>query len=145
MSSEDTFREEVEERPVRDKLEGATDKIPEGPRGKIGGGNLLGAGGYVAVEATRPLFTLIPGLRQPGYTITSHSTEKTGEGTERHTLMVTALTEDVAEFAAEYNSAASNIDYFRSDVENIKVEKVTERGTYSTFNIVVDVMTEGAD
>jgi len=139
------IRERIEDRPIRDEFASATDRIPEGPLGKVGGGNLLGAGGFAAVEATRPVWQFIPGVKQPGYKIISHGSEYVGNGVERHSIKVAAVSEDIAEFAAEYVSAPSNIDYLRSDIENTQVEVETKRGSYSTFNITVDLVTEGAD
>ena len=143
--SDRPLRERIEDRPIRDRLASSTDKIPEGPLGKLGGGNLLGAGGFVAVEATRPVWQFIPGVKQPGYKIISHGSKYIGNGVEQHSIKVAAVSEDVAEFAAEYVAAPSNVDYLRSDIENTQVEVETERGSYSTFTITVDLVTEGAN
>lgn len=147
MSDEDDPRptEVLEEQPVRDKFEEVTEKIPEGPMGKVGGGNLVGAGGYVAVEATKPIWQFVPGVRQPGYKIDAHGTKKIGPGHERHILTVTALSQNVAEFAAQYTAAPSNVDYVRSETPIKNTKELTERGTYSTYRVTVDVITEGAD
>lgn len=139
------FRKKIEEQPVRNKFEEVTDEIPEGPMGKVGGGNLLGAGGFLAVETTRPFIEFIPGVKQPGYKVTAHGTKDIGDGIERHVITVAAISEDVAEFVAEYTAAASNIDYLRSDIETVEIKDITERGTYSTYQFTVDVNTKGAD
>lgn len=139
----DRARRLAEDQPVRDRFEEVTDKIPEGPMGKVGGGNLLGAGGFLAVESTRPFIEFIPGVKQPGYHITAHGTKRLEDGTERHVLTVTAVTQVIAEFAAEYTAAPSNIDYLRSEIKTVDVEELTERGTYSTYQMTVDVDTEG--
>lgn len=133
-------------RPVRERFEEFNERIPSGPLGKTGDGTLVGAAGHVAKTATNPIFTAVPGLRQPGYTITSHSTETAAnpdDTFERHTLGITAISRDVAEFAAKYFAAASNIDFATSDTEIVDVELVTERATYSTWKIVVDVDERG--
>lgn len=141
----ESFRKKIEDQPVRDNFEEVTNKIPEGPMGKIGGGNLLGAAGFVAVESTKPIWQFIPGIKQPGYKVTAHGTKDLGDGTERHILTVVALSEDVAEFAAEYTAAASNIDYVRSKIGTVNIEEITERATYSTYQVTVDVTTGGAN
>lgn len=128
--------------PVRDRFQEVTEKIPEGPMGKVGGGSLIGAIGYTAVSATRPIIDFIPGLRQPGFTVTAHGTKKIGPNHERHFIIVTAASEKVAEFVAEYNSAPSNIDYIRSNIRLVGVEEIQERATYSTYEFTVDVITK---
>lgn len=139
------LRKLAEDQPVRDKFEEVTEEIPEGPMGKVGGGNLFGAGGYFAVEATKPVWQFVPGIRQPGYAITAHGTKVIGDGIERHVLTVTALSRNVARFAAEYTAAPSNIDYLRSEVKTVKIEELVERGTYSTYRVTTDIITEGVD
>lgn len=136
------FQRLAEDQPVRDKFEEVTNRIPEGPMGKVGGGNLIGAGGYVAVESTRPVWQFLPGIKQPGYKINAHGTKLISEGKERHILTIVAISENVAEFAAEYTAAPSNIDYLRSEVKTVSIKEVVERGTYSTYEILVDVTTD---
>ena len=132
-------RDKMDEQPVRDKFEEVTRDIPEGPLGKVGGGNLIGAAGFVAVESTNPVWEFVPGLKQPGYKVTAHGTKRMGEDKERHIITVVAISEEVARFAAKYYSAPSNIDYISSDVELKEVNELTERKVYSTYEIVVDV------
>lgn len=124
-------------RPLRDTFEtNVTDKIPSGPLGKIGEGDVIGAGGFIAVEATRPFFTFVPGLKQPGYHVTSHTTDTTDDG-EVHTVTVTAISEDVAEFVAQYTASPSNVNFLVSNIELLSTEVVTERSTYSTYRMEV--------
>lgn len=139
------LRDNIDEQPVRDKFEEVTDKIPEGPMGKVGGGNIIGGAGFVAVESTKPLWQFIPGIKQPGYKVTAHGTKSLGDGKERHVLTVAALSEDVAEFAAEYTAAPSNINYLSSDIELVEIKEITERPTYSTYQATVDVNQEVGD
>jgi len=129
-------------RPLRDKAEEAFDKIPSGPLGKVGEGDLAGAGGFLAVESTRPVIDFIPGVKQPGYSISAHGTENMN-GKTRHTLTVNAFSKDVAEFAAQYAATPSNIDFLTADTQIVDVEPVEERGTYSTWRITVDVAERG--
>jgi hypothetical protein len=137
-------RDEVgdESRPVRDRLEEAGNNLPEGPLGKVGSGDAVGAAGYLAVESTRPFIEFVPGIKQPGYQVHAHGTETISEGT-RHRLTVSAVSRNVAEFVAEYTAVPSNIDYFTTDTEISDVEVVEERRTYSTWKVTVDVSTRG--
>lgn len=123
-------------RPLRDRLEGATDKVPSGPLGNVGEGDVLGAAGFFAVESTRPVIELIPGVKQPGYKITGHGTRRTSEG-EEHTVNVAAISRDVAEWAAQYASSPSNVNFVVSEKEIKDVEVVTKRAGYSTYRITV--------
>lgn len=125
-----------ESRPVRDALEDATDRIPSGPLGSVGGGDVIGAAGFTAVEATKPVWEFIPGVKQPGYKVTAHSTRRVQDG-EEHTLNVAAVSRDVAKWAAQYSSSPSNINFVASSKEVIEIEEVTERRGYSTYRIVV--------
>lgn len=138
-------RDRLEDQPLRDRFEEVTVNIPEGPMGKVGGGNILGAVGYTAVESTKPVWQFVPGIRQPGYKITGHGTKELGDGKERHLISTVAISENVARFAAKYYAAPSNIDYIRSDVSIVNVKEITERGTYSTYRITVDVESGSAD
>lgn len=133
------IRDTLEEQPVRDRFEEVTREIPEGPMGKVGGGNLIGGAGFLAVESTRPFIDFIPGVKQPGYKLTAHGTKKIGEDEERHILTIAAISEEVARFAAKYNAAPSNIDYLSSDVEIVDIDEVTERAAYTTYQITVDI------
>jgi len=126
-------------RPLRDKFESITDRIPTGPLDKVGEGDLVGLGGFVAVEATRPLIEFVPGLKQPGYKVNAHSTEKLPANIERHTVTIQAISEDVAEFVAGYTATPSNIDFLTTDIDLYNTEIVTERPTYTTFRITVDI------
>lgn len=133
-------------RPAREKFEEFNDKIPSGPLGKLGNGTITGAAGYLAKSSTNPLFDFLPGIRQPGFSIVSHSIETSAnpkDTFERHTFAISAVSKDVAEFVAKYFAAASNIDFATSDTEIDDVELVTERATYSTWRVVVLVDERG--
>lgn len=129
-------------RPIRDRLEKeGTGRVPSGPLGKVGEGDIIGAGGFLAVEATRPFFTFIPGIKQPGYAVTAHSTESTQDG-EVHRLTVTAISEDVAEFVAQYFASPGNLNFIVSDIELEETDRITTRAGYSTYNITVRLVEE---
>ena len=123
-------------RPIRDRIEEKTEEIPSGPLGNVGGGDLIGAAGFLAVESTRPVAEFIPGVKQPGYKVTAHSTRRLEDG-EEHTLNVVAVSENVARWAAQYFSSPSNVNFVVSDKEITEVERVTTRRGYSTFRIKV--------
>lgn len=133
----ENWEEEKGNQPLRERFENLTDRIPQGPAGKVGGGNLIGASGFVAVEATKPLWTFVPGIKQPGYKLISHSGEYIGDNMERHKVTVAALSEDVAEFVAEYVSSPGNIDYLRAKTISVEVDEIIERSTYDTYKITV--------
>lgn len=125
-----------DKRPAREWFEDKTGDIPSGPLGSVGGGDIIGAAGFVAVESSRPIIDLVPGVKQPGYKIMAHSTRRVEEG-EEHVLDVAAISENVARWAAQYSSSPSNVNFLVSEKEVLSVEEITERRGYSTFRIVV--------
>lgn len=127
---------DLNKRPVRDRFEEATDRIPSGPLGATGGGDLVGAAGWLAVESTRPVIQFIPGIKQPGYKVTAHSTRRVTDG-EEHTLNVAAISENVAKWVAQYTSSPSNVNFAASEKDIISIDIVTERPAYTTYQIVV--------
>lgn len=133
-------------RPARDKFEEFNERFPSGPLNKTGNGTIAGAAGYLAKSSLNPIFDFIPGLRQPGFTLISHSVETVdnpNDSFERHTFGVSAISRDVAEFASKYFAAASTLDFATSDTEIEDVELLTERATYSTWKITVLVDERG--
>lgn len=130
-------------RPLRDKFEAKVKQIPSTPLDKIGGGNVIGYAAYFAAQTGQLAVLPIPGVRQPGYHVISHGAESIEEF-ERHTVRLSAVSKDVAEVVAAYEvSAPSNIDFLTSETEIRSVEKVKERPTYTTWEIVVDVADRG--
>lgn len=127
-------------RPLRDRFEKATNNVPSGPLGKVGKGDVIGALGFVAVESGEIVTIPVPGVKRPGFSFISHSVEGT-DTKQIHTLRVNAVSRDVAEFAAKYESAPSNLDFIRSKTKVTGVETITERSSYSTYEIVVEVDT----
>jgi len=128
----------TDRRPIRDKLENATDSIPKGPLGKVGEGNLAGAAGYLAVESGEIVAIPVPGATRPGFKYVSHSLVETQDNTQRYNIVVHAISKDVAEFAVQYKAAPSNVDFLTSDLEMVSTEMVNEKPTYSTYRITVD-------
>lgn len=127
---------DLNSRPVRDRFEGVTDKIPSGPFGNVGDGDLVGAAGFLAVESSRPYIEFIPGVKQPGYKVTAHSTRRVQDG-EEHTIGVAAISENIAKWAAQYTASPGNVNFVVSDKEILEIEEVTQRTGYTTYRIVV--------
>jgi len=133
-----------DKKPVRNAIQEQLDRIPAGPLGKLGEGDLAGVVGYALIKSGQLAVLPIPGVRQPGFSVVSHGMEEMGEF-QRHTIVINAAIERVATVASEYEIAApSNIDYITSEVQTISVKTVTERPTYDTLEIVVDVADRGS-
>lgn len=122
--------------PVRDKVGEATSKIPSGPRGTVGGGDIIGAGGFLAVEASRPFIEFIPGVKQPGYKINAHSTRRVSDG-EEHIINVSSISRNVALWVAQYTASPSNVNFVAAEKDILNVEEITERPAYNTYRITV--------
>jgi hypothetical protein len=129
--------------PVRDWFSDSVDNIPTGPLGKVGGGNIIGAGGYVVSNLIKIPADLVPGIRNPGYTFISHGVEGIDEHTERHVIRVHAFSEDVAKFAVKYFSSPSNVDFITGETELEYSKKINSRKTYSTYEVSVIVLDRG--
>lgn len=126
-------------RPARDVAEQITDRIPTGPLGAVGQGNIAGFVGFVAVESGEIVTLPIPGLTRPGFRTVSHGMEQIGENEQRHTIVIHAASRDVAEFAAQYNAAPSNLDFLRGAVAIVDVDELDRDAGYSTYEITMDV------
>lgn len=129
-------------RPFRDRLEKNLDNVPRGPFGKVGRGNVVGLTGYATIEAVKAGVDLVPGVREPGWNITAHTTKRRGDFTD-HILVIDAVSRNVADFAAKYQSPPSNIDFITSEVKIIDRELLEERSTYNTYRITVRVDERG--
>lgn len=129
--------------PVRDRLNNALDRVPRGPLGKGGEGDIAGGAGYFAVKTGQLAVLPIPGVRQPGFSTISHGVE-IQDRSEIHTVRIFAVSKQVAKFAAEYEvSAPSNIDYVTGEINTTSIEEINPRGTYSTWEVVVEVADRG--
>lgn len=123
-------------RPLRTTVEKTTEKIPRGPWGVAGKGNITGAIGFSLVEIAG---IFIPGSElDPGFNIESQSVERSN-GQTVHTFVINAASKNVARFAAKFESAPSNIDFATMDTDVISVEPITERSTFSTYRVIVEV------
>jgi len=130
-------------KPLRDAVEGALDKIPRGPLGKIGEGNIAGFGGYFAIKTGQLAVLPVPGVRQPGFHAISHGVQPRDEF-EEHVIRINAASRKVAEVACEYEIASpSNIDFVTSEVEAVEVKELKSRPTYSTWEFRVEVADRG--
>jgi hypothetical protein len=141
--AEDRADDMESKRPGRDLFEKTLNVVPEGPFGKIGEGNVVGYAGYFASSTGQLAVLPIPGVRQPGYHPISHNVE-VRDNFERHTVAIAAASKNVAEVAASYGVASpSNIDFITGEVDVVSTEKVNERSTYTTWEVVVDVADRG--
>jgi len=141
--AEDRAGERGSKRPGRELLEGVLEAIPEGPGGKLGDGSVIGYAGYFAAATGQLAVLPVPGVRQPGYHVISHGAEAMDEF-ERHTVRVSAASKNIAEIAAAYDVAApSNIDFLSGETDIVSTEKIKERSTYTTWEVVVDVADRG--
>lgn len=125
--------------PVRDELNDITDKIPSGPLGALGRGNGLGIAGFLAVESGEIITIPIPGVQRPGFKKVSHGAEVVEPGLQRHTIVIHALSQDVAEFVTQYDASPSNFDFVRGKTKVVEIEQMDVDSTYDTYEIVVEV------
>jgi len=142
MAPDEDEQDPLGGRPLRERFENATDKIPEGPLGKTGNGELIGAGGFLAVEASRPVIDFIPGVKQPGYSVIGHGIEQK-DGFVEHTLNIAAVSENVARFVAEYAAAPSNVDYVTAETKIVDTQLIENRRTYSSWEFTVHIDERG--
>jgi len=126
-------------RPGRDAFEDITDRVPSGPLGAVGQGNIIGGLGYIAIESGEIIALPIPGLDRPGFKFVSHGMEQKDEGKQVHTIVIHAISRDVAEFACQYKAAPSNFDYVRGKTNIQKVEVKDGDSFYSTYRMTVVV------
>ena len=119
---------------IRERLIGSLDSIPEGPAGRIGGGNAFGAFNYFAVATINGLVP-VDGA-EVGFKIRSQSVEEVEDG-ELHRFEILASNKKVAEFAARFKSAPTNIDFFRNSPEIQASEVSKERDTLNQYSVVV--------
>jgi hypothetical protein len=140
---EEQTEDEDSARPIREATEQFTDNIPDGPGGIIGEGNVVGYAGLFAIRTGQLAVLPVPGVRQPGFNVISHGSEKYDEYV-RHTVRVNAASRHVAQTAAEYLVAApSNVDYVTAEIETISMEEVKQRSTFSTWEFAIDVADRG--
>jgi len=126
-------------RPARDTFENVTEKIPQGPFGAIGRGNVLGAVGYIVVESGEVLTIPIPGVTRPGFRQVSHGFKGVEGGKQIHELIIHAFSKDVAEFATQYNTAPSNYDFLKGQTEILEIEELDRENIYTTYRIKVGI------
>lgn len=124
----------MSKRPVRDTLEKGTSRIPKGPLGVIGNGNLAGGIGYFTVSTINGLIP-IDGV-DVGFNVESHSVEREN-GKETHTFHINSANRDIAKFTAKFKSNPSNLDFLVRDVNVQDVEKVRERRWFTTWEVTV--------
>ena len=119
---------------VRETLDSTLDSIPKGPAGFAGKGNLFGAANYFLVSTVNGLIP-VDGV-DIGFEVRSHSVEDVEDG-ELHRFEILASNKRVAEFTAKFDSAPTNIDYFRNRPEVQSSQVAKERDTLNLYSVVV--------
>lgn len=127
----------VDKRPIRRQISNLTDRVPTGPLGALGEGDLLGFLGFVAVESGEVITIPIPGVDRPGFKKVSHGMEMVEEGVQRHEIVLHAISKDVAEFVSQYSSAPSNYDFLKGKTEIEEVEELDTDSSYNTYRIII--------
>jgi hypothetical protein len=122
----------MSKRPIRDASERTTDKIPSGPLGYGGNGNLLGGAGYFAVATLNGIIP-IQGVNI-GYNVESHEVRRRGNS-ETHTFVINAMNKNIAQFVAKFQSTPSNLDLPAREIEITDITKLKERRTATTWRI----------
>lgn len=135
----DRIRQSLEERPVRSLLEDTTSRVPSGPLGAFGEGNVIGFIGFLAVESGEIITVPIPGVQRPGFKKVSHGVETIQPGVQEHTIRMHAVSEDVGEFVSQYESAPSNYDFVFGNTEVVDITKLDTDVGYTTYEFVVRV------
>lgn len=125
----------MSKRPIRDAIESTTDKIPSGPLGYGGGGNLLGGSYYFAVSTLNGIIP-VDGVNV-GFNIEGHDVRRRGD-VETHTFVINALNKDTAKFVARFKSNPSLLDAPVRETEITNIEAVKERRTSTTWRIQVE-------
>lgn len=128
-------------KPIRSVLTKGTSSLPKGPLGFAGGGNLIGGAGYFTVSFLNGIIP-VDGL-EVGYEIESHSVER-NDGTETHTFIVHAASEDVARFLAKYRSSPTNVNFFddRPVVQDVVAEE-EENAVFTRWRITTKINADG--
>ena len=139
------MRKLTDKRPIRDKFEKVTSSVPEGPLGKIGGGNITGALGYIAVESGDIITIPIPGATRPGFKYVSHSFVGVENDVQTYKIVVHAVSKDVAKFAVEYKAAPSNYDFLKGITEVTNIKELDRGNVYTTYEMTIEVDRTPAD
>lgn len=124
------------ERPVRQTFENVTEKVPKGPAGFVGQGNMAGAVTYFAVSLVNGI-NPIDGVNI-GFNVESHSVERK-DGKQIHRFLVNSSGKNVARFTSKFNSPPSTADFFLRDIDVKEVNKKEERSTLTTWEVVVEL------
>lgn len=131
-------------RPLRDKIESATEEVPSGPYGFTGDGKIIGGLGFLTlsvVNGVNPLYNL-----DVGYNIESSSVKRYPENDiKEFEYVINAASKDIAKFAAVFNSRSSIIGNVSRQADILKMEKVKERRWMSDWRIIVETRSVASD
>lgn len=123
-------------RPIRNTVEFTSEKIPKGPLGFVGNGNLLGGVNFLVVSSINGLIP-VDGL-DAGYNIQSHNVSKEGDD-QVHSFLINAWSKDTAKVVAKVNAAPSLADLAIRRTDVVSAEEDTPRRTASTWRVKVRV------
>lgn len=127
-------------KPIRSIITKASSKVPKGPLGVLGKGNVVGGAGFFISSAVNGIVP-IDGV-EVGFQVETHNVERSGN-VEEHTFLVHSLTEQTARFAARYKSTPTNLNAIFDEVEVVSAEEVKERQGFSLWKIRTEVDTKG--
>lgn len=122
----------MSKRPLRNFVEKQTDKIPRGPLGIAGKGNLIGLTGYFTVSAANAVVPL-EGV-DIGFSIESHNVSRSGN-IENHDFVIHSTSKDIAEAIARFKSTPTMLNSARDKVEVESVELEEERAAFSRWRV----------
>jgi len=123
-------------RPVRDFLENNVDKIPRGPLGYAGKGNVTGAVTYFVtstINGINPVSGVNLGFKVVTHTIDRH------DSYEMHTITVDSWAKETARFTSKFEAPPSTVDYFRQKITIESLKPLTKRRTSTTWRAKVKV------
>lgn len=131
-------------RPLRDKIESATERVPSGPLGFTGDGKIIGGVGFLTlstINGVNPLDEV-----DVGYNIESSTVKRNPEeDTKRFTYIINAASKDIAKFVAVFNSRSSIVGNVTRKAEILRVENIKERRWMSDWRIVVETRSSAGD
>lgn len=123
-------------RPLRSLSEKVTDRIPRGPLGIAGKGNLIGGVGYFTVATVNGVLP-IDGVKL-GFEVESHNVERT-DNKEIHTFIIHSASKDVARFIAKYKSSPSNVQLMGREIKITDIDEEKSNRSFSRWRVRTEV------
>lgn len=122
----------MSKRPIRQYVEDQTEKIPNGPLGIAGRGDLIGLTGYFGVSIVNSALSLTGA--DIGFDIESHTVERF-QDREEHTFTIHSMSRDVARATAKFKSTPTFINAARDRVDVIQTREVEQRRAFTVWEI----------